>query len=81
MVAAHGLASVTMSRIAEETGIGRATLYKYFSDVEAILVVPSDVVRAARLRADVVLRQDAAGGKNQRVALVDFLLRRHVFGE
>jgi AcrR family transcriptional regulator len=27
-----------MSRIAEETGIGRATLYKYFPDVEAILV-------------------------------------------
>ena len=26
-----------MSQIAEETGIGRATLYKYFSDVEAIL--------------------------------------------
>ena len=28
LVAEHGLASVTMSRIAEETGIGRATLYK-----------------------------------------------------
>lgn len=37
LVAAHGLRSVTMSRIAEETGIGRATLYKYFADVEAIL--------------------------------------------
>jgi AcrR family transcriptional regulator len=38
MVTDHGLRSVTMSHIAEETGIGRATLYKYFSDVEAILV-------------------------------------------
>jgi AcrR family transcriptional regulator len=38
LVAEHGLASVTMSQIAEETGIGRATLYKYFPDVEAILV-------------------------------------------
>lgn len=38
LVAEHGLRSVTMSQIAEETGIGRATLYKYFSDVEAILV-------------------------------------------
>lgn len=37
LVAEHGLLSVTMSRIAQETGIGRATLYKYFSDVEAIL--------------------------------------------
>jgi AcrR family transcriptional regulator len=38
LVARHGLRSVTMSQIAEETGIGRATLYKYFPDVEAILV-------------------------------------------
>lgn len=38
LVAEHGLRSVTMSAIAEETGIGRATLYKYFADVEAILV-------------------------------------------
>jgi AcrR family transcriptional regulator len=38
LVAEHGLRSVTMSRIAAETGIGRATLYKYFSGVEAILV-------------------------------------------
>jgi AcrR family transcriptional regulator len=37
LVGEHGLLSVTMSQIAEETGIGRATLYKYFSDVEAIL--------------------------------------------
>jgi AcrR family transcriptional regulator len=38
LVAEQGLRSVTMSRIAEETGIGRATLYKYFSGVEAILI-------------------------------------------
>ncbi|MGH8945634.1 MAG: TetR/AcrR family transcriptional regulator [Acidimicrobiia bacterium] len=38
LVAEHGLLSVTMSEIAEKTGIGRATLYKYFPDVEAILV-------------------------------------------
>src|SRR6266516_3158742 len=38
LVAEHGLASVTMSQIAAETGIGRATLYKYFPDVEAILI-------------------------------------------
>jgi AcrR family transcriptional regulator len=38
LVAEHGLLSVTMSQIAEGTGIGRATLYKYFSDVEAILL-------------------------------------------
>jgi AcrR family transcriptional regulator len=38
LVTEHGLTSVTMSQIAEETGIGRATLYKYFPNVEAILV-------------------------------------------
>lgn len=38
LVAEHGLRSVTMSQIAEQAGIGRATLYKYFSDVEEILV-------------------------------------------
>lgn len=38
LVAEHGLTSVTMSRIAEETGIGRATLYKYFPNIEAILL-------------------------------------------
>jgi AcrR family transcriptional regulator len=37
LVAEHGLRAVTMSQIAEATGIGRATLYKYFPDVEAIL--------------------------------------------
>ena len=37
LVAQHGLRSVTMSQIAEKTGIGRATLYKYFTNVEAIL--------------------------------------------
>jgi AcrR family transcriptional regulator len=37
LVTEHGLLAVTMSQIAQETGIGRATLYKYFPDVEAIL--------------------------------------------
>jgi AcrR family transcriptional regulator len=38
LVAEHGLLSVSMSQIAEKTGIGRATLYKYFPDVESILL-------------------------------------------
>ncbi len=42
LVAEQGLRSVTMSQIAEQTGIGRATLYKYFPDVEAILVAWHD---------------------------------------
>jgi AcrR family transcriptional regulator len=38
LIAERGLRGVTMSQIAEQTGIGRATLYKYFADVESILV-------------------------------------------
>jgi AcrR family transcriptional regulator len=38
LVAEHGLTGVTMSQIAKESGIGRATLYKYFPDIESILV-------------------------------------------
>jgi AcrR family transcriptional regulator len=34
----RGLTGVTMSAVAERAGIGRATLYKYFPDVESILV-------------------------------------------
>lgn len=37
LVAEKGLRAVTMSEIAENTGIGRATLYKYYPDVESIL--------------------------------------------
>jgi AcrR family transcriptional regulator len=38
LVSEHGLRSVTMSQIAATAGIGRATLYKYFPDLDAILV-------------------------------------------
>ena len=37
LVHQKGLASVTMSDLARETGIGRATLYKYFPDLNAVL--------------------------------------------
>jgi AcrR family transcriptional regulator len=55
LVMEKGLRSVTMMQIAEETGIGRATLYKYFPDVESILVawherqVASHVEQLSRL--------------------------------
>lgn len=38
LVATQGVRAVTMSQIATDSGIGRATLYKYFPDVESILL-------------------------------------------
>jgi AcrR family transcriptional regulator len=37
LVATRGLLAINMSRLAEATGIGRATLYKYFGDIEEVL--------------------------------------------
>ena len=37
LVAEGGVTAASMSQIAERAGIGRATLYKYFPDVETIL--------------------------------------------
>src|SRR3970040_198440 len=65
LVASHGLLSVTMSQIAERTGIGRATLYKYFSDVEAILLAWHDrqITRHLKLLAEVRDQPGDAGGR------------------
>jgi AcrR family transcriptional regulator len=60
LVHEHGLAAVTMSQIAAATGIGRATLYKYFPDVEAILVAWHERHIARHLR-QLAAARDAAG--------------------
>lgn len=57
LVTKQGLASVTMSRIAQEAGIGRATLYKYFPEVEAILAAWHQRHVAAHLRHLAELRK------------------------
>lgn len=78
LIAEHGLLSVSMSRIAEDTGIGRATLYKYFPDVESILVAWHDRQMAAHLAALMEARDrggDAAG--RLRAVLETYALIRH----
>jgi AcrR family transcriptional regulator len=69
LVAERGLRSVTMSQIAAETGIGRATLYKYFSDVDAILVAWHERQIAVHLEylAEVRDRAGDAGGRLEAV--------------
>jgi AcrR family transcriptional regulator len=69
LVAVHGLRSVTMSQIAEETGIGRATLYKYFPDVEAILVAWHERHVTSHLEHLAALR-DQAGDATERLKAV-----------
>ena len=69
LVAKHGPLSVTMSQIAEETGIGRATLYKYFPDVEAILVAWHERRINAHLQQLAEVR-DEAGDAGQRLEAV-----------
>ena len=69
LVAEHGLRSVTMSQIAAETGIGRATLYKYFSDVEAILVAWHERQVTGHLEHLAAVR-DRAGDPGERLEAV-----------
>ena len=68
-VAEYGLRSVTMSQIAERTGIGRATLYKYFPDVEAILVAWHDRHVTGHLEHLAAVR-DQAGDAGERLEAV-----------
>jgi AcrR family transcriptional regulator len=69
LVAEHGLSGVTMSQIAKDTGIGRATLYKYFPDVESILVAWHDRRIDAQL-AELVRVRDRTEGAGQRLDAV-----------
>ena len=69
LVTEHGLRSVTMSRIANEAGIGRATLYKYFPDVEAILLAWHDRQIHRHLR-QLAAARDTGGDAGQRLEAV-----------
>ncbi len=69
LVGDQGLLSVTMSQIAETTGIGRATLYKYFSDVGAILRAWHERQIKGHLEYLAEIR-DQAGGAGERLEAV-----------
>jgi AcrR family transcriptional regulator len=70
LVAQHGLRGATMSRIADETGIGRATLYKYFPDVESILAAWHERQVDAHLAQLAEIRDRAAADPARRLAAV-----------
>jgi len=69
LVAERGLASVTMSQIAAQTGIGRATLYKYFPDVEAILAAWHQR-QVARHLSQLAKVRDQGGSAGERLEAV-----------
>jgi AcrR family transcriptional regulator len=69
LVAEQGRLSVTMSAIAERTGIGRATLYKYFPDVEAILLAWHERQVTSHLDELAEVR-DRAGSAGERLEAV-----------
>jgi AcrR family transcriptional regulator len=78
LVKKHGLRSVTMSQIAEETGIGRATLYKYFSDVEAILIAWHERQISGHLEHLASLRDEARTASERLEAVLEaYALIRH----
>jgi AcrR family transcriptional regulator len=70
LVMEDGLRAVTMSKIAEESGIGRATLYKYFPDVEAILLAWHDRQITAHLAQLAEVRDQADGGADEQLEAV-----------
>jgi AcrR family transcriptional regulator len=69
LVFEHGLRGVTMAQIADRTGIGRATLYKYFPDVDAILHTWHGQHVDSHLRELAQIR-DGAGDPGDRLAAV-----------
>ncbi|MBC9726007.1 TetR/AcrR family transcriptional regulator [Streptomyces sp. TRM68367] len=75
LVAEHGLRGVTMSRIAEQSGIGRATLYKYFPDVESILAAWHERRITGHL-AELAELRDRPGTPGERLEAV---LERYAF--
>ena len=69
LVAESGVTAASMSQIAERAGIGRATLYKYFPDVETILVAWHQD-RVAEHITQLTELQDGVGEPWQRLGAV-----------
>lgn len=78
LVAQEGLRSVTMSQIAENVGIGRATLYKYFPDVESMLAAWHERQVGAHLEHLKALNMgQVSTGKRLKAVLESYALMLH----
>ena len=69
LVVERGLRGVTMSALAERAGVGRATLYKYFPDVESALTAWHEAHVMAHA-AELVRLKDRPGPADQRLGAV-----------
>ncbi|MGI9085365.1 MAG: TetR/AcrR family transcriptional regulator [Aeromicrobium sp.] len=69
LVSERGVLNVTMGQIAEQSGIGRATLYKYFDNVSSILIAHHDRHVAIHLEQLAELR-DRPGSPAERLQSV-----------
>ena len=77
LVTEQGLTSVTMSGIATETGIGRATLYKYFPDVETILTAWHERQVTSHLQHLAAVRDQADDADRLEAVLTAYALMTH----
>jgi AcrR family transcriptional regulator len=62
LIGEHGVAGVTMTRVAVAAGVGRATLYKYFADVDAVLLAWHERQLAHHIAHLAEVRDRAGGG-------------------
>lgn len=69
LVSERGLRALTMSGLAQECGIGRATLYKYFPDLESVLAAWHGRKVQAHLE-ELTRLGEGAGGPLDRLGLV-----------
>lgn len=73
LVAEHGLRAVTMAQVAATAGIGRATLYKYYPGIEAILLAWHEREIGTHLRQlDVVIAHAETPSGRLRAVLETF---------
>jgi len=78
LVAERGLRAVTMSQIAAKAGIGRATIYKYFPDVESMLAAWHERQVAGHLEQLARIRdQPGSAGKRLQAVLETLALMSH----
>lgn len=71
LIAEAGFSGVSMTRVAEHAGVTRATLYKYFPDVETLLAAWHERQISEHLSALEKIRCDTAGTGRQLQAVLE----------